>query len=103
MSTILNLKGRKPRVVRHGEVYIGRACYMGGWELPASEWANPFGVGRYGRDEALRRYEVYVRANPILMARLHVLMGQNLVCWCAPEPCHGDILLRLLAEHTGAA
>ena len=23
------------------------------------------------------------------------LQGQNLACWCWPEPCHGDVLLRL--------
>jgi hypothetical protein len=26
---------------------------------------------------------------------LHELRGKDLVCWCAPKPCHGDVLLRL--------
>jgi len=29
------------------------------------------------------------------MAALPELRGQDLVCWCAPEACHGDILLEL--------
>jgi hypothetical protein len=29
------------------------------------------------------------------MAALHELAGRDLVCWCAPLPCHGDVLLRL--------
>jgi hypothetical protein len=26
------------------------------------------------------------------------LNGRDLVCWCAPLPCHGDVLLRLAAD-----
>lgn len=29
---------------------------------------------------------------------LHNLKGKDLVCWCAPLPCHGDVLLRLANE-----
>jgi hypothetical protein len=30
-----------------------------------------------------------------LIVKVHELRGLNLVCWCAPLPCHGDLLLRL--------
>jgi hypothetical protein len=26
---------------------------------------------------------------------VHELRDRDLVCWCAPDPCHGDLLLRL--------
>ncbi len=26
------------------------------------------------------------------------MKGKNLGCWCAPEPCHGNILLELLSD-----
>jgi hypothetical protein len=32
------------------------------------------------------------------MEARHELAGRDLVCWCAPLPCHGDVLLRLLSE-----
>ena len=26
---------------------------------------------------------------------LHTLAGHDLACWCAPLPCHCDVLVRL--------
>ena len=33
-----------------------------------------------------------------LMAALPELRGKDLLCWCAPEAYHGDLLLRLANE-----
>jgi hypothetical protein len=30
------------------------------------------------------------------MAALPEFRGKDLVCWCAPEECHGDVLLELV-------
>lgn len=30
-----------------------------------------------------------------ILNHLHWLRGKNLVCWCAPQACHGDVLLEL--------
>jgi hypothetical protein len=30
-----------------------------------------------------------------LRHNLHLLRGRRLVCWCAPAPCHGDVLAEL--------
>jgi hypothetical protein len=79
-----------PRVVhckreRH-HVYIGRP----------SKWGNPFAVGRDGaRAECIELYELYLLENEQLMAALGELRGLVLGCWCAPRPCHGDVLVRL--------
>ena len=32
------------------------------------------------------------------MNRLAELDGKTLGCWCAPNPCHGDVLVRLCEE-----
>ena len=78
------------------DVYIGRAVPRAG--LKASKWANPFKIGRDGdRDEVLQRYREYVLGRPELIAALPELRGKVLGCWCAPEPCHGDVLVALLA------
>jgi hypothetical protein len=88
-----------PRVlnVKQGEipldaVYIGRASRG----RPASKWQNPFRIGRDGtRDECIAQYEAFLCADPELMAALPELRGRALVCWCAPQACHGDLLLKL--------
>jgi len=67
------------------DVYIGRP----------SKWGNPFTIGKDGtRAQVIERYEEYLLGSPDLMAALPELMGRVLGCWCAPKPCHGDILAR---------
>jgi hypothetical protein len=68
-------------------VYIGRP----------SKWGNPFVVGRDGkRGECVVRYEGWIEANKELQAQIKSeLRGKDLVCFCKPHPCHGDILLRI--------
>jgi hypothetical protein len=77
-----------------GAVYIGRV--MPRYRLPGSKWGNPFRRGRDGtRAEVIELYRAWLCDQPALMAALPELHGRDLVCWCAPEPCHGDVLLRL--------
>lgn len=66
-------------------VYIGRG----------SPWGNPFKIGRDGsRDEVCDRYEREVLPH----LDLTPLVGKDLVCFCAPQRCHGDSILRKLRE-----
>jgi DNA modification methylase len=59
------------------------------------EWGNPHEVGRHGtRDEVIRAYEAHLIGEPGLRRRLAELRGKVLGCWCYPEPCHGDVLIR---------
>ena len=70
----------------YGSVYIGRP----------SKWGNPFVIGVDGtRDEVIMKYRAWLMGNAELMGKLDELRGMDLVCWCAPEPCHGDVLLEL--------
>jgi hypothetical protein len=96
---VINLKD-KPRPEPSEFVYIGRGQHAGKGYFPRSKWANPYTVKRYGRAEALARYEQMVREGP-LWDELPELEGKTLACWCKPEPCHGDVLLKLLAERVG--
>ncbi len=71
------------------DTYIGRP----------SKWGNPFEIGKDGtREEVIAKYEQYIRGRPDLLAALSELKGHILGCWCAPKPCHGDVLLRLIDE-----
>jgi hypothetical protein len=68
------------------DVYIGRP----------GPWGNPFVIGLDGaRGTVLRKYKVWVKKQPGLMTRLGELRGKRLGCFCAPLPCHGDVLARL--------
>lgn len=67
-------------------VYIGRG----------SKWGNPFVIGRDGdRATVIAKYERWLRGQPHLLRALDELRDRDLVCFCAPLPCHGDLLLRL--------
>lgn len=75
------------------DVYIGRP----------SKWGNPFShkdgtLAQYRvntREEAITRYEEWLLSQPELVSALPELAGKTLGCWCAPDPCHGDVLVRL--------
>ena len=76
---------------RHGNIpadaiYVGRP----------TKWGNPFVIGRDGdRDEVIAKYEAWLTSQPSLMAALSELRGHDLVCWCSPDACHADVLIRL--------
>jgi len=67
-------------------VYIGRG----------SKWGNPYVIGQDGdRATVIAKYEAHLRRRPDLLRVLDELRGKDLVCFCAPLACHGDLLLRL--------
>lgn len=70
------------------DVYVGRA--MPRFGLPGSKWGNP-----YRGDGAIRLFEQRLRATPRLLAALPEVHGKVVGCWCAPNPCHGDVIVRL--------
>lgn len=92
-------KPDRPRRVVHCErerydVYIGRP----------SPWGNPFShqpstLAHYRvatREDAIHRYRDWLIAQPKLVARVRrELRGKILGCWCAPAPCHGDVLTEI--------
>ena len=58
--------------------------------------SNPFVIGRDGsRDEVIAKYRAWIVRQPELMAALPELRGKSLLCWCAPERCHADVLMEL--------
>lgn len=85
MCKVLNARqvGKHASATR---VYIGRP----------SKWGNPFVIGRDGsRAEVIAKYRAWIVAQPALMNALDELRGRDLVCWCAPLACHGDVLIDL--------
>lgn len=75
-------------------VYVGRP----------TKWGNPFVIG--DTTNIVSNGRPMTRADVILAYRDAVtrgreneiraeLRGKHLVCWCAPLPCHADVLLEL--------
>lgn len=98
---VVKLKRKNGTVVQDCDVYIGRACFRGGWELKQSMWHNPFSVKQYGREKCLELYETFIRGkldNPEFKRQLLALKDKRLGCWCKPEACHGDILVKIINE-----
>lgn len=68
-------------------VYVGRP----------SKWGNPYPM----RNETMRKtvidaYRGLLAIRPELVAAAkEELRGKHLVCWCAPKPCHADVLLEI--------
>ncbi len=65
-----------------------------------SKWGNPWPIGPDAdRAAVIARYEAeYLPTHPELLAETPTLAGKVLGCWCAPLPCHGDVLARLAVE-----
>ena len=63
-----------------------------------SRWGNPFVLPEDGdRTTVITNYaERYLPAKPSLLSKLSDLRGKLLGCWCAPEACHGDVLVDLV-------
>ena len=69
-----------------GAVYIGRG----------STWGNPFRLGPDGdRAAVIALHARWLADQADLLRALDELRGKDLVCFCAPQVCHGDLLLRL--------
>lgn len=65
-----------------GSVYVGRP----------TKWGNPFVIGEHGdRHDVVRLYAEWLPSSGLNVSELR---GKDLVCWCAPEACHADVLLR---------
>jgi len=78
------------------DVYIGRP----------SKWGNPYQIGPDGtREEVIAKYENWLWSSllwqPGAVAELKAMHGKRLGCWCAPLPCHGDVLAAFADDLAG--
>ena len=99
MTRVVKIKNKNDR---NYDVYIGRANRWYG--LKQSKWANPFPMDKDATDQeaerqrVLEEYEAWIRTQPELLAELPTLKGKVLGCWCKPEPCHGDVIVKLILD-----
>lgn len=90
---------RDPKVPKDA-VYVGRP----------TKWGNPFKIGdphplhgpkqdgstAMDRGEVVDLFRYYAHEQPGFSEMIKAeLKGKDLVCWCAPEACHADVLLEV--------
>lgn len=100
-TSVVRIRRKGGTIIQDCDVYIGRRMAMGGWNLKASKWANPFRVGSKGVPNAeiavLKYWEWILQPEQkALLSSVNELKGKVLGCWCknqGSEPCHGDVLL----------
>ena len=84
------------KVIPETAKYIGRPMpHMG---LSGSKFANPFKVTEQEPNEiVVAKYKKWlweqIRSGNITLEDLLTLEGYDLVCFCKPKPCHGDVLI----------
>lgn len=88
----MKVLNKRTDVIPEGAVYVGRP----------STWGNPFRIGRDGtREECVQKFRSMLRADlesghrEDVRRAIEALRGKDLVCWCAPEACHADVLLEI--------
>ena len=77
--------------------YVGRPTKFG----------NPFIVGKHGdQQQCVDLYREWVTRDEQFSLRLQMkreLVGKHLECWCAPLPCHADVILEVISSITSSS
>jgi len=85
---------RRSSGVPAGSVYVGRPTIYG----------NPFRIGLDGtREEVIEKYRDYFYGRLKIDEKFRVAVSklenaESLCCWCAPLPCHADVIAKYLEE-----
>lgn len=109
MITVVNMRDPVVKVAMKNRdkrfLYCGRGSRWHG--LPTSPFANPFPIAATDtRDVVITKFREYISRRPDLIEALAQKVKADgvefFVCWCAPEPCHCDVLVELHAEYRHA-
>ena len=104
---VVNVRGLDPRGDGAGIVYVGRRCQS--WR--GSVLGNPYRLGKDGtREEVIRKYREWLKkkleADPQVQSAVMDIVWMldggepvKLGCWCAPLPCHAEVIKEVVLEH----
>ncbi len=87
------------KIIPDNAIYIGRGNSK--FNLQESKFANPFPITKdCGRQEVIDKYKVWlwnqIKQGLITKEDILSLDGKDLVCYCSPCSCHGDVLLKAI-------
>lgn len=84
------------KAIPENAVYIARGQpHLG---LPHSKFANPFKITDTDtREIVVEKYKKWlweqIRSGKITLEDLLELENKDVLCFCAPAPCHGDVVV----------
>lgn len=88
------------RKTLHYDVYIGRKGHG-----EDGYFGNPFPLNIYSLDKSISLYRRYFRfrieTDPLFRYRIEGLHGKILGCFCRPDRCHGDVIIKYLEQRNG--
>lgn len=98
MANVLNIY-KIGKCIPDDAEYIGRPNASLG--LAGSKFANIFPITETdSREIVVEKYKNWlwqqIKEGKITLEDLLSLEGKNLVCYCAPQLCHGDVLLKAI-------
>lgn len=78
---------KRQKGIPNEAIYVGRP----------TEWGNPYVIGKDGdRLTVVDKYKRWITSRGNLVQKCkEELRGKDLICWCAPEACHADVLLEI--------
>lgn len=99
---IFNCRGSREMIARPSppDFYIGRPGPLG----------NPYSVVIYGRVNCIKKYKLWLKVKLrskeskqyVELQKMRQSLKDfgivNLWCWCAPLPCHGDVIKQILLK-----
>jgi hypothetical protein len=96
-AEVISIRVANRKNTREGR-YVGRPTLLG----------NPYRVEAFGREGAVRRYREWfsrVKSEGKVAQALAALEREaekrktlTLLCWCAPEPCHAEVVAEEIAS-----
>lgn len=90
-------------IARRGVVFIDTDKGKQRYPEKDSIFANPFKIGKDGdRNEVIDKYQKFlldkIKNEKVYKDEFLKLKGKTLGCWCKPDNCHGDVIIKLLNE-----
>src|SRR5919107_4338619 len=93
-TRVINIKSKEPYDVILVDG-IGKLEYLQSGEIPTklARWASD---QEQERQRVISKYKEYILNKPELLKLIPIeIKDKVLGCWCAPKPCHGDVLAEL--------
>lgn len=88
------LRDEDGAMVDGNRVYVGRG----------TRWGNPYYIGMFGdRHDVVELYREFISKHPEYVDALAEREPDILVCSCAPEECHADVLAELLNDRIASS
>lgn len=92
--TLINIRRTRPPYAHY--VYIGRG----------SPWGNPYVIGPHGnRAQVIAQFRAWWYAEEQADLRMRAVReispGSVLGCFCAPQACHGQVIIEFLSRAHG--